>query len=117
MPENHTDFIFATIAEEFGFIGSLIIVLSFSFLLFRIYTTYKNTSDSFSQVFIVIAFFMIFVNFFVNIGMNIGLVPVVGVTLPFTSYGGSSLLSNFILLGLLFAVSHNSKRLEFLEIR
>ncbi len=116
LPEHHTDFIFATIAEEFGFIGSLIIVLCFAFLLYRIFRIYQGEDESFAQIFTIIAFFIIFVHFFVNIGMNIGLVPVVGVTLPFVSYGGSSLLSNFILLGLLFAVNRNSNRRHTLEI-
>ena len=117
LPEHHTDFIFATIAEEFGFIGSAIIILAFAFLLYRIYLIYQNQSDNFSQIFTMIAFFIIFIHFFINVGMNIGLVPVVGVTLPFISYGGASLLSNFILLGLLFAVNRSSSRHDVLEIR
>ena len=116
LPEHHTDFIFATISEEFGFVGSLIVVACFVFLLYRIYSIYLKESDTFSQIFTIIAFFLIFIHFFINVGMNIGILPVVGVTLPFVSYGGASLLSNFILLGLLFAINRTSSRRSVLEI-
>lgn len=115
LPEQHTDFIFATISEELGFIGSLIIVGAFSFIFYRLFLIIKNSDDKFSKTFSVIVFFTLFVHFFVNVGMNIGIVPIVGVTLPFVSYGGSSLLSNFIFLGLLFAIN-KKKRREVLEI-
>lgn len=115
LPERHTDFIFSTISEETGFVGSLLVILAFSFLLFRIFIYIKNSDDRFSKIFSVIVFLIIFVHFFINTGMNIGLVPIVGVTLPFVSYGGSSLLSNFILLGLLFSVNR-AKRRDVLEI-
>lgn len=116
LPEHHTDFIFATISEEFGFIGSVIVVLAFGFLLYRIYLIYKRSIDGFSQAFSIIFFFIILIHFAINVGMNVGLVPVVGVTLPFVSSGGSSLLSNFILLGLLIAITKRSKRSGVLEI-
>lgn len=116
LPERHTDFIFATISEELGFVGSVIVIIAFAFIFFRLYLIIKNTEDKFSKMFAITAFFILFVHFFVNVGMNIGIVPIVGVTLPFVSYGGSSLLSNFILLGLLFAIS-KGKRREVLEIR
>lgn len=116
LPEQHTDFIFATISEELGFIGSIIVIFSFAFILYRIYIVIKNADDKFSKIFSVLVFLIIFVHFFINIGMNIGILPIVGVTLPFVSYGGSSLLSNFILLGLLFAVNRQKRR-EALEIR
>ncbi len=115
LPERHTDFIFATISEELGFIGSLIIITAFSFIFYRLFLIIKNNDDTFSKTFSIIVFFTVFVHFFINIGMNIGIVPIVGVTLPFVSYGGSSLLSNFIFLGLLFAIN-KKKRREVLEI-
>lgn len=115
LPERHTDFIFATISEELGFVGSVIIVIAFAFIFFRLYLIIKNSDDKFSKMFAITVFLVIFVHFFVNVGMNIGIVPIVGVTLPFVSYGGSSLLSNFILLGLLFALN-KGKRREVLEI-
>lgn len=117
LPERHTDFIFATISEQLGFVGALIIIGSFIFLLRKIYKLMSTTDDFFCKVFCAVAFFIILVQFFMNIGMNIGILPVVGVTLPFVSYGGSSLLSNFILLGILSSVTKSERRVEALEIR
>lgn len=115
LPEQHTDFIFATISEELGFVGAIAILGSFGFLFFRLYGIIKNSENQFAKIFSVIVFLIIFIHFAVNVGMNLGIVPIVGVTLPFVSYGGSSLLSNFILLGLLFAVNKKS-RTKVLEI-
>lgn len=116
LPEHHTDFIFATISEELGFLGSIIIILCFIIIFYRLLVIVRNADDKFAKLFSSIVFLLIFVHFFVNIGMNIGIVPIVGVTLPFVSYGGSSLLSNFILLGMLFAVNKKTRK-EVLEIR
>lgn len=116
LPERHTDFIFATISEQLGFIGGTLILAAFAFLLYRIFVIYENSNDSFSKIFAGASFFLILIQFFANVGMNIGLLPVVGVTLPFVSYGGSSLLSSFILLGLLSSIEKSEKE-EVLEIR
>ncbi|OGH47356.1 MAG: hypothetical protein A3A51_01125 [Candidatus Levybacteria bacterium RIFCSPLOWO2_01_FULL_39_10] len=116
LPETHTDFIFATISEEFGFVGSAIIVSLFVFILYRIYLIIKTSYDKFSKVFSIVTFLIIFTHFFINIGMNVGILPVVGITLPFVSYGGSSLLSSFILLGLLFSINKETKE-KVLEIK
>jgi rod shape determining protein RodA len=116
LPERHTDFIFATATEGLGFIGGLIIVGLFALLLWRIFWIYQQTNEMFGKLFAVTAFLLIFIHFFVNIGMNIGIVPVVGVTLPFVSYGGSSLVSNFILLGILSSLSTSRRSAEVLEI-
>lgn len=117
LPERHTDFIFATISEELGFVGSVIILVSFIFIFYRIISILKGCDDAFSKTLCAILFFIILIQVFVNIGMNIGILPVVGVTLPFVSYGGSSLLANFILLGLLSAVAKKTKETDVLEIR
>lgn len=101
LPERHTDFIFATISENLGLIGSLIIVVAFAFLFYRLYSMFSASQDKFIKMFTLISFFFIFLQFFINVSMNIGILPVVGITLPFVSYGGSSLLSNFIILGIL----------------
>ena len=92
LPEQHTDFIFATISEQLGFLGNLLILVCFAVILLRIYSIFKNSNDDFCGVFSAVAFFIILVQFFLNIGMNIGIIPIVGVTLPFVSYCGSSLL-------------------------
>lgn len=117
LPERQTDFIFATIAEGLGFFGALIIVITLLFLCYRIYLIYSRTNDSFIRAFAACTFGIIIIPAFVNIGMNIGIVPIVGVTLPFVSFGGSSLLSNFIFLGLLSSMSTSNKHKDVLEIR
>lgn len=117
LPERHTDFIFATISEDLGFVGSMIILICFAFLLYRIYKIFLFSEDKFLKAFCIGAFFLILIQFFINVGMNIGILPIVGVTLPFVSYGGSSLLSNFILLGLLSSISTTIKKENVLEIR
>lgn len=117
LPERHTDFIFATISEGLGFVGTTIVVFSFALLLYRIFLICSKQEDLYCRSFCVIVFFLIFIQFFVNIGMNIGILPIVGITLPFVSYGGSSLLSSFILIGLLCAVSKKTSSREALEIK
>lgn len=117
LPERQTDFIFATIAEGLGFFGALIIIVTIMFLCYRIYLIYSRTNDAFIRVFAACTFGIVLIPAFVNIGMNIGIVPIVGVTLPFVSFGGSSLLSNFIFLGLLSSMSTSEKHKHVLEIK
>src|SRR5471030_1764129 len=88
LPERHTDFIFATISEQLGLMGAIIILICFAFLLYKVYVIFLNSDDNFCRIFYVILFFSFLIQIFVNIGMNLGIVPVVGVTLPFVSYGG-----------------------------
>lgn len=116
LPERHTDFIFATLAEALGFLGSIVVILCFVFLLYRIFVLFSNSEDRSDKIFSASAFFLIFIQFFFNAGMNVGILPIVGTTLPFVSYGGSSLLSNFILLGLLSSLGRAAKRENALEI-
>lgn len=117
LPERHTDFIFATIAEGLGFVGAALVLLLFLFLCYRIYLIFKHADDLFVKTFALCSFAFILVQCFMNVGMNVGLVPIVGVTLPFVSFGGSSLLSNFIFLGILSSLSVNQRKMEVLEIR
>lgn len=117
LPERHTDFIFATLSEELGMIGAILVVLTFAFLLYKIFIISTNQEDLFGKIFSIVVFSLIFSHFFVNIGMNIGIIPIVGITLPFISYGGSSLLSNFILLGILSSMNRNESSKRVLEIR
>lgn len=117
LPERHTDFIFATLSEELGLIGSILIVITFAFLLYKIIAIFQNQEDLFGKTFSIITFSLIFLQFFVNTGMNIGILPIVGITLPFVSYGGSSLFSNFILLGILCSMNKNDSSRKVLEIR
>lgn len=117
LPERHTDFIFASISEQLGFVGALIIIIAFGFLIFRIYTIISESNEKFVKTFAAVTFFCFLVQVLINVGMNIGIVPIVGVTLPFVSYGGSSLLSNFIFLGFLTSISRSLRDREVLEIK
>ena len=98
VPEQSTDFIFCTIGEEWGFIGSLITVGLFLLLLFRIIILAERQRSSFSRVYGYGVATILFCHFFINIGMTIGIMPVIGIPLPFFSYGGSSLWGFSILL-------------------
>jgi rod shape determining protein RodA len=117
LPERHTDFIFATLSEELGLIGGILMLITLVFLLYKIYMIFRSQDELFGKIFSIIAFSLIFLQFFINIGMNIGILPIVGITLPFVSYGGSSLLSNFILLGILSAMSRGDQSRNVLEIK
>lgn len=116
LPERHTDFIFATFAEAFGFIGVVFILSLFFLLIKRIYVISQSIKDPFSYLIVMGVYVNMLMHIFVNIGMNIGILPVVGITLPFLSYGGSSLLTNFIFLGIVSAISSNIRRNEVVEI-
>ena len=92
VPEQHTDFIFCTIGEEFGFIGSLVLLSLYLALLVRIIILAERQRSPFSRIYGYAIASIIFFHLMVNIGMTIGLLPVIGIPLPFLSYGGSSLI-------------------------
>lgn len=92
VPEQHTDFIFCTIGEEFGFIGSFVLLMLYLSLLIKIILMAERQRSSFSRIYGYGIASILFFHLTVNIGMTIGLVPVIGIPLPFLSYGGSSLL-------------------------
>jgi rod shape determining protein RodA len=117
LPERQTDFIFATLSEELGIIGSLLVIVAFIYLLYRIFVIFREQEDLSAKIFAAVAFAIIFIQFFVNVSMNMGMLPIVGITLPFVSYGGSSLLSNFILLGILCSMSRDGSSHKVLEIK
>ncbi len=104
LPEKHTDFIFAVYAEEFGFVGSILLLGIYLFLFLRGLDTARRAKDEFGRLMAVGITAMFFVYFCVNIGMTLSLMPVVGIPLPFVSYGGTSLLSNFIAAGILINI-------------
>lgn len=105
LPERHTDFIFASLSEELGLFGGILVTGLLTLLLARILIVARHTSDKFGELICVGVFSMLAFQAFINIGMNIGLVPITGITLPFISYGGSSLLSVFMSVGLVGSVS------------
>ncbi|MEZ4805358.1 MAG: rod shape-determining protein RodA [Bacteroidia bacterium] len=98
VPEQHTDFIFCTVGEEYGFVGSSIFVIVYLLFIGRIFYLAERQKNDFSRVFGYCAASIIFFHFFVNIGMALGVLPVIGIPLPFMSYGGSSLISFSMLL-------------------
>jgi len=98
VPFQSTDFIFSVIGEEFGYLGSMIFIILYFIFLYRVLILAENQKDKFARVFGYSVFSIIFFHFFVNISMTLGLFPVVGIPLPFVSYGGSSLLSFSLLI-------------------
>jgi rod shape determining protein RodA len=101
VPEQNTDFIFCSIGEQFGFIGSLIVILLYVSLLLRILFIAERQKSDFSRVYGYCVASVLFFHFAINLSMTIGLAPVIGITLPFISYGGTSLLSFSILIFIL----------------
>ena len=101
VPESETDFIFCPLAEEWGFMGSLAIVFLFMFMLIRIVIIAERQRSAFNRVYAYCVAMIIFYHFAVNIGMNIGFAPVIGIPLPFFSYGGSSMMSFSIMMFIL----------------
>ena len=98
VPEQHTDFIFCTVGEEYGFVGSTLFVLVYLFFIGRLYYMAERQKNVFSRVYGYCTASVIFFHFFVNVGMALGVLPVIGIPLPFMSYGGSSLFSFSMML-------------------
>ncbi|WP_395803404.1 rod shape-determining protein RodA [Daejeonella sp.] len=107
VPEQSTDFIFCTVGEEWGFAGSFIVVILYLFLLMRIVNIAERQRSSMSRIYGYGVASILFFHIFINIGMTIGLIPVIGIPLPFLSYGGSSLWSFTILLFILLKFDSN----------
>lgn len=101
VPEQNTDFIFCSIGEQFGFVGSMILIAVYIALMLRIVHLAERQRSAFSRIYGYCVASILFVHFAINISMTIGLAPVIGITLPFLSYGGSSLLSFSILMFIL----------------
>lgn len=101
LPEQHTDFVFASLAEELGLVGSILILMLWLGLFSRIWRLLRRLRDDFAVLVTVGFGALLMVQVVLNIGMNLGLAPVVGITLPFISYGGSSLISSLIAIGIL----------------
>lgn len=101
VPESETDFIFCPFAEEWGFMGSIILVGLYMFLLLRIVSIAERQRSAYNRVYAYTVATVLFYHFAINIGMNIGFVPVIGIPLPFFSYGGSSMMSFSVLFFIL----------------
>lgn len=100
IPEQSTDFIFCTIAEEYGLLGSSLMIGLYLFLLLRILSLAEKQKNRFTRIFGYTVLSIIFIHFTVNLGMTLGLLPVIGIPLPFISYGGSSLLGFTLLMSM-----------------
>jgi rod shape determining protein RodA len=107
VPEQSTDFIFCTVGEEWGFAGCFLVISLYLFLLIRIVNIAERQRSSFSRIYGYGVASILFFHVFINIGMTIGLIPVIGIPLPFLSYGGSSLWSFTILLFILLKFDSN----------
>ncbi|MNK13763.1 Rod shape-determining protein RodA [compost metagenome] len=107
VPEQSTDFIFSTIGEEWGFTGCFVVIALYLFLLLRVINLAERQRSSFSRVYGYCVACIIFFHVFINIGMTIGIIPVIGIPLPFISYGGSSLWSFTVLLFIFLKLDSN----------
>jgi rod shape determining protein RodA len=114
LPAKHTDFIFAVAGEELGFVGALVILALIVFIVVRCYIIAYNAKDSLGAFIGIGVGTMILVQSFENIGMTVGLTPITGITLPFLSYGGSSMVTNYLAIGLVLNVKVRHKKINFL---
>lgn len=110
LPEYETDFIFAAFAEEWGLVGVLVVFTLFGVVIWRLLFHALRGATNFERLFSVGVAILFMSHFFVHIGMNIGLLPVTGTTVPFLSYGGSHLLTEFIAIGMVIAMARYTKR-------
>jgi rod shape determining protein RodA len=106
LPEQHTDFIFSVIGEELGFIGVILALAAFSFILYRLVHLAERSPDPFAGLVLFGIFGAWIVHIFVNIGMTVGLVPITGIPLPFVSYGGTFLVVSWAALALAARLAH-----------
>jgi rod shape determining protein RodA len=107
VPEQSTDFIFCTIGEEYGFWGSVLVIGLMIYMIVRIINLSENQKSIFSRVYGYSVAAVLFFHFMINIGMTIGIMPVIGIPLPFVSYGGSSLWGFTILLFIFLRLDAN----------
>lgn len=113
IPEVHTDFIFSVVGEEWGLIGITVFLIVYGIVIYRMIKNAKESKDIVGCAICAGTASAFIFSIFQNIGMTIGLMPVAGITLPFMSYGGSSMLANFISLGLVLNVSMRKKKINF----
>jgi len=105
IPASQTDFIFAVIAEELGLLGAGLVLTFYIIFFYRLLNIARGSPDDFSLYLVLGISIIFFSHFFINAGMNVGLLPVTGVGLPFVSYGGSFLVSSFIMIGIVESIA------------
>ncbi|OIP24136.1 rod shape-determining protein RodA [bacterium CG2_30_37_16] len=113
LPMQHTDFAFAVLAEEMGFLGAVILLMLFAVLLYRMIIIAKLSRDTFGMFIASGTAVMFFAHVFINIGMNIRIMPVTGIPLPFISAGGTAIIVNLIAVGLLESIYIRHKKIDF----
>jgi rod shape determining protein RodA len=113
VPEQHTDFIFSAVGEEFGFVGCLVLLFVFCLICFRLLHVAQTAKDNFGSLLAIGVLSMIVFQLIVNVGMTVGLAPVAGIPLPWMSYGRSAMLTNFISLGIVESVANFRQRQKY----
>lgn len=113
IPHQHTDFVFSIIAEEFGLLGSLLVIGLFIYIIYRLINLAVETSSDFGSLILIGVTAMFVFQVFVNIGMNLGIMPVMGLPLPFVSYGGSSIIMYFAAFGIIQSIIMRRRHLMF----
>lgn len=116
LPTKSTDFIFSVISEEFGFIGSMLVVLLLFALIWRCFTIARRADNAYGRYICIGVGAMFLFHVFENVGMCIGLMPVTGIPLPFMSYGGTSLVTNMIAVGLVLSVAYHNKPMNMFDV-
>lgn len=117
LPESQSDFIFAVIAEELGFLGVMIIFASFALLLYRMLVIARKSRDHFATHLVLGAFALFFIQLLIHVGANLAMMPATGIPLPFVSYGGTSLLLSSIVLGIVEGVASRVSPVDWAERR
>lgn len=115
IPEQHTDFIFSAVGEEWGFVGAMALIGVYWLICYRLVIIAQNAKDDFGSLLVVGVLAMLVFQITINIGMTIGLAPITGIPLPWMSYGRSALLTNFIALGIVESVANYRHRLKFTD--
>ncbi|RKL66788.1 rod shape-determining protein RodA [Salipaludibacillus neizhouensis] len=115
IPELHTDFIFAVIGEEFGFVGATVLIVVYFLLLYRLVIIAFTCNNTFGTYLVAGTLGLLVFQIFQNIGMTVGLVPITGLALPFVSYGGSALITNMLAIGIVLNVNVRTKHYMFGE--
>jgi rod shape determining protein RodA len=113
VPEQHTDFIFSAVGEEFGFVGCLVVLFVFCLICFRLLHIAQTAKDNFGSLLAIGVLSMIVFQLIVNVGMTVGLAPVAGIPLPWMSYGRSAMLTNFISLGIVESVANFRQKQKY----
>ncbi|MFO8041368.1 MAG: rod shape-determining protein RodA [Sodalinema sp.] len=113
IPEQHTDFIFSAVGEEWGFVGAIVVLFVFWLICLRLVIIAQTAKDNFGSLLAVGVLSMLVFQVIVNVSMTIGLAPVTGIPLPWMSYGRSALLTNFLAVGLVESVINHRQRLKF----